>query len=30
MAASQFGNWEQYLANDDYAYLIQYIENIHH
>ncbi len=28
MAASKFGNWEQYLATEDYAYLIQYIENI--
>jgi len=28
MASNYIGSWEQYLMNEDYAYLIQYIENI--
>jgi hypothetical protein len=28
MALHYLGNWKQYLTDDDYNYLIQYIENI--
>ena len=28
MALHHLDNWKQYLTNDDYNYLIQYIENI--
>lgn len=28
MVANNIDNWEQYLTHEDYAYLIQYIENI--
>jgi ABC-type dipeptide/oligopeptide/nickel transport system ATPase component len=30
MATSNLDSWEQYLTPADYAYLIQYIENIKH
>jgi predicted AAA+ superfamily ATPase len=28
MASNYIGGWEQYLTNEDYTYLIQYVENI--
>lgn len=28
MASYDLSSWEQYLTNEDYAYLVQYIENI--
>jgi len=28
MASNNIDNWEQYLTNEDYVYLIQYIDNI--
>lgn len=28
MTSTSIDTWEQYLTNEDYAYLIQYIENI--
>jgi len=28
MVSTNIDTWEQYLTNEDYAYLIQYIENI--
>ena len=28
MVANNIENWEQYLTNEDYVYLVQYIENI--
>ena len=30
MTQHQLDNWKQYLSDDDYNYLIQYIENIKH
>ena len=30
MTQHQLDNWKQYLSEDDYNYLIQYIENIKH
>lgn len=30
MAQHQLDNWKQYLSEDDYSYLIKYIENIKH
>ena len=30
MTQHQLHNWKQYLSDDDYNYLIQYIENIKH
>ena len=30
MTQHPLDNWKQYLSNDDYTYLIQYIENIKH
>jgi hypothetical protein len=30
MTQHQLYNWKQYLSDDDYNYLIQYIENIKH
>ena len=30
MAQHQLDNWKQYLSDEDYKYLIQYIENIKH
>ena len=28
MASNKINNWEQYLTNEDYAYIIKYIKNI--
>jgi len=28
MVSNGINNWEQYLTNEDYVYLVQYIENI--
>ena len=30
MSQHQLDNWKQYLSDEDYKYLIQYIENIKH
>jgi ABC-type lipoprotein export system ATPase subunit len=30
MTLHYLDNWKQYLHNDDYNYLIQYIENVKH
>ena len=28
MVSNEINSWEQYLTNEDYMYLVQYIENI--
>ena len=28
MVSNEINSWEQYLTNEDYMYLVKYIENI--